>query len=190
MKILIVDNFDSFTNNIAQYVYEVCGINPDIIPNNAAFEEINLAHYDAVILSPGPGSVENEEDFGICKLILAQQTLPILGVCLGHQGINYFFGGKIQHAPRPVHGYRSRVIHRGQGIFLGLPDEFEVVRYHSLICTSVPECLEVTAWTDDGIVMGLAHRERPIYGVQFHPESIDSFHGHELLANFLRIAKK
>ncbi|TKI04611.1 aminodeoxychorismate synthase component I [Martelella alba] len=188
MKVLIIDNFDSFTNNIAQCIYEICGCRPEIIPNNTPIAHVNITRYDAIILSPGPGTPANDDDFGICRLILAQRATPILGICLGHQGINHFYGGRVLRAPQPVHGYRSNVKHTGQGIFAGIPDNFAVVRYHSLICGEVPDCLEITAWTDDGLVMALAHRELPVYGVQFHPESIDSEYGHQILANFLDIA--
>ncbi|WP_137805714.1 aminodeoxychorismate synthase component I [Pseudomonas sp. G(2018)] len=188
MRVLIVDNFDSFTNNIAQYVYEVSGDQPKVVPNTTSFERLDLAGYDAVILSPGPGHPARDADFGVCRDVLEHATIPILGVCLGHQGINFFFGGTVEHAPKPVHGYRSRISHSGTGLFEGIPHGFEVVRYHSLVCTEVPSCLEVTARSDCGLIMGLAHHERAIWGVQFHPESIDSEFGLQIIHNFVRLA--
>lgn len=190
MQILIIDNFDSFTNNIAQYVHEACGVMPVIVPNTAAEETLNLHAFDAVILSPGPGHPARAADFGVCRYVLATASLPILGVCLGHQGISHFYGGTVEHAPRPVHGYRSKIEHCGQNLFIGIPQGIEVVRYHSLICTSVPDCLEVTARTQDGLIMALAHRERPVYGVQFHPESIDSECGHQIILNFIQLVRE
>ncbi|OLS61408.1 aminodeoxychorismate synthase component I [Pseudomonas putida] len=187
MRALIVDNFDSFTNNIAQYLYEVCGEQPVVLPNTRSFEQLDLGRFDAVVLSPGPGHPTRAADFGVCREVLEKARIPLLGVCLGHQGINCFFGGKVEHAPQPVHGYRTRIRHGGQDLFAGIAQDFEVVRYHSLVCTEVPDCLEVTARSDCGLVMGLAHRERPIWGVQFHPESIDSEHGRQLLRNFVRL---
>lgn len=185
MRILIVDNFDSFTNNIAQYLYQVSGIQPVILPNDTPFASLCLDDYDAVVLSPGPGHPARPEDFGVCSQVLEYARIPVLGVCLGHQGINCFFGGVVEQAPQPVHGYRTRITHTGIGLFAGISQAFEVVRYHSLVCTEVPSCLEVTARSECGLVMGLAHRERPIWGVQFHPESIDSQSGLQILRNFL-----
>ncbi|CAI8876627.1 Aminodeoxychorismate synthase [Pseudomonas sp. IT-P12] len=187
MRILIVDNFDSFTNNIAQYVYESSGVQPTILPNTTTYDRLDLAKYDAVILSPGPGHPARSADFGVCRDVLEHATIPILGVCLGHQGINFFYGGAVEHAPRPVHGYRTRISHTGGDLFEGIPQDFEVVRYHSLVCTEVPSCLEVTARSDCGLIMGLAHRERAIWGVQFHPESIDSEFGLQIIHNFVRL---
>ncbi|WBG61840.1 aminodeoxychorismate synthase component I [Pseudomonas citronellolis] len=185
MRILIVDNFDSFTNNIAQYLYEVSGQQPVILPNDTPIAALGLDQYDAVVLSPGPGHPARPADFGVCSQVLEYARVPVLGVCLGHQGINCFFGGTVEQAPQPVHGYRTRISHAGTGLFSGIPQAFEVVRYHSLICTEVPGCLEVTARSECGLVMGLAHRERPVWGVQFHPESIDSQCGLQILRNFL-----
>lgn len=187
MRVLIVDNFDSFTHNIAQYLYEVCGELPVVLPNSHSLEQLGLERFDAVVLSPGPGHPARAGDFGVCSAVLECSDLPILGVCLGHQGINCFFGGQVARAPTPVHGYRSRIRHDGCGLFAGIAQDFEVVRYHSLVCTEVAPCLRVTARSACGLVMGLAHRQRPIWGVQFHPESIDSEHGRQLLRNFVRL---
>jgi len=187
MRVLIVDNFDSFTNNIAQYLYEVCGEQPVVVPNTWRFEQLELERFDAVVLSPGPGHPARATDFGVCREVLERARVPLLGVCLGHQGINCFFGGKVEHAPQPVHGYRTRIHHDASDLFAGIAQDFEVVRYHSLVCTEVPDCLEVTARSACGLVMALAHRQRPIWGVQFHPESIDSQFGRQILRNFVRL---
>lgn len=189
MKILIVDNFDSFTNNISQYLYEASGEHPTVLPNTVTFECLELDKYDAVVLSPGPGHPAREADFGICRQVLARSKLPILGVCLGHQGINCFYGGTVDHAPKPVHGYRARITHSGTDLFEGVPQYFEAVRYHSLVCTDIPSCLEVTASSACGLVMGIAHRDLPIWGVQFHPESIESEYGIKIFRNFVQMAK-
>lgn len=189
MRVLIVDNFDSFTNNIAQYLYEVCGEPPVVLPNTHSLEQLGLQRFDAVVLSPGPGHPGTAADFGVCREVLAHTALPILGVCLGHQGINCFFGGQVARAPQPVHGYRTRIRHDQSGLFAGIEQDFEVVRYHSLVCTEVPECLTVTARSACGLVMGIAHRERPVWGVQFHPESIDSQHGRQILRNFIQLVQ-
>ncbi len=142
-----------------------------------------------IILSPGPC---DPDQAGICLDLIGKAAgrVPLLGVCLGHQAIGQSFGGKVVRAPLPMHGKISQVHHRGAGLFAGLPNPFRATRYHSLIVdrASLPDCLEITAETEDGIIMGLAHRERPVHGVQFHPESIASEHGHALLANFLRLS--
>ncbi|MBW8173953.1 chorismate-binding protein [Ornithinimicrobium sp. Arc0846-15] len=186
--IALIDNADSFTANIAQYLYEVTGDQPLIFPNTTRYADLPLAQIDAFVLSPGPGKPSRAEDFGVCAEVIAQADRPILGVCLGHQGINEAFGGRTVHAPQPRHGIADVIEHSGDGLFAGLPASLPVVRYHSLISTEVPESLEVTARTGDGSVMALAHRTLPIWGVQFHPESIASQGGRELLANFVRLA--
>lgn len=188
MKILIIDNFDSFTHNIAQYLYEVTGVQPLVLPNTAAYDSLPLDECGAVVLSPGPGRPSREADFGVCREIIARCELPLLGVCLGHQGIAEFFGGRTGHAPTPTHGIVDTVTHLGTGLFAGLPQDLPVVRYHSLVSTDLPDTLERTAWTRDGLTMGIAHRSRPVWGVQFHPESIESVGGHRILANFVALA--
>ncbi|KQN45015.1 p-aminobenzoic acid synthase [Pseudomonas sp. Leaf48] len=188
MKILLIDNFDSFTHNIAQYLYEVTGICADVVKNTARYDELGIGKYDAVVLSPGPGHPGDEGDFGVCGDVILHSPVPLLGICLGHQGIAQFLGGTVGHAPNPVHGYRSRITHSGKGLFRDLPDQFEVVRYHSLMCTSLPADLKCTAWTSEGVIMAIEHVTRPVWGVQFHPESIDSEYGHALLSNFIRMA--
>lgn len=189
MKTLIVDNYDSFTHNLAQLVGEVTGIAPSVVLNDHRMDEIAWNELDAIILSPGPGHPERKKDFGICADIIRSTSLPLLGVCLGHQGICSVLGGSVSHAPEPRHGRTSRVRHTGEDIFAGLPDGFEVVRYHSLIATSLPPGLKPIAWCDDGLLMGLKHESRPMWGVQFHPESICTEYGRELLDNFCRLAR-
>lgn len=188
MKILLIDNFDSFTQNIAQYLYEVTGVCVDVVTNTVPYLELEIESYDAVVLSPGPGHPGSCLDFGVCGDVILQSSVPLLGICLGHQGIAQFLGGTVAHAPKPVHGYRSRITHTGTGLFRDLPEQFEVVRYHSLACTHLPDDLRSTAWTDDGVIMAIEHINRPIWGVQFHPESIDSEYGHALLSNFVQMA--
>lgn len=184
--LLLIDNYDSFTWNLVHYLAGL-GAEVQVQRNDAltAAEALALAPA-AIILSPGPGA---PEDAGIMpELIAAAATaaVPVLGVCLGHQAIGQAFGGRVVRAPQIVHGRTSAIHHRGEGVFTGLPDPFAATRYHSLaVAPDLPDCLAVTAWTDDGIIMGLRHRTLPIEGVQFHPESIASEHGHRLLGNFL-----
>ena len=187
--LLLIDNYDSFTYNLVHYLGEL-GTVPEVVRNDKiSVEDAMALKPKAVVLSPGP-CTPNEA--GICLDLIrtAGPTTPILGVCLGHQAIGQAYGGKVVRAPQPMHGKLSRIRSDGKGIFAGVPKEIEVTRYHSLIVerSSLPECLEVTAETDDGIVMGLQHRTHPVHGVQFHPESIASEHGHDMLANFLASA--
>ncbi len=187
--ILVIDNYDSFTFNLVHYLREL-GAGTRVIRNDALSAEAALAlKPDAVLLSPGPCAPDQA---GICLELLtrAPRELPILGVCLGHQVIGQAFGGQIVPALELRHGKISPIRHEGRGLFRGLPDGFDATRYHSLAVarSGLPEELDVTAWTDDGEIMGLAHRQRPIHGVQFHPESIATAHGHRLLANFLDLA--
>lgn len=188
MAIALIDNADSFSGNIAQYLFEVTGQPPLILPNSTRYAYLPLAQIDAFVLSPGPGRPSREADFGVCAEVIRRAERPILGVCLGHQGINEAFGGRTRLAPMPKHGIVESIKHTGTGLFAGLPPDLPVVRYHSLISTDVPESLQVTAATSDGLVMALAHRELPIWGVQFHPESIASEGGRALLVNFVRLA--
>jgi len=190
MKTLIIDNYDSFTYNLYQLVGAVTGDAPLVIPNDKlSWEQFLEISPDRVILSPGPGRPEIERDFGICKQILLESRVPVLGVCLGHQGLGHFYGGQVVTAPEPMHGRTSRIHHGGTGIFAGVPQSFQAVRYHSLIVgRPVPDCLDITAWTDEGLVMGLRHKERPLWGVQFHPESVETEHGEKLLQNFLGLS--
>ncbi|MFD0260699.1 aminodeoxychorismate synthase component I [Kitasatospora indigofera] len=192
MRILLVDNYDSFTYNLFHYLAEA-GAEPVVIRNDEpGWTEgplaARLAGFDGVVLSPGPGTPARAADFGICRRLVRECELPILGICLGHQGIGWEFGATVGRAPEPRHGRTSAVRHDGTGLFAGLPSPLEVVRYHSLAVTDLPEEIEATAWSSDGVLMGLRHRDRPLWGVQFHPESVSTSHGHQLLANFLRLA--
>ena len=187
--ILVIDNYDSFTYNLVHFLNEL-GAETVVHRNDALSVEAALAlRPEGVLLSPGP-CTPNEA--GICLDLLAQapEDLPILGVCLGHQSIGQAFGGKVVRARQLMHGKTSPIHHTGAGVFTGLKNPFTATRYHSLCIEkdTAPEVLEVTAWTDDGEIMGVQHRTRPIHGVQFHPESIATECGHELLANFLATA--
>ncbi|MEU3772949.1 aminodeoxychorismate synthase component I [Streptomyces sp. NPDC032472] len=188
MRTLLVDNYDSFTYNLFHYLAEVNGREPEVVRNDDPHWKIaQLSAFDNVVVSPGPGTPRRAADFGICTEIIERAQLPLLGICLGHQGIGHGHGATVDRAPQPRHGRTSQVLHDGTGLFAGLPSPMEVVRYHSLAVTDLPESLEATAWTPDGILMGLRHRTRPQWGVQFHPESICSQYGIELLANFARL---
>ncbi|MGM0701415.1 MAG: anthranilate synthase component II [Pseudomonadota bacterium] len=191
MSVLMIDNYDSFTFNVVQYLGEL-GAEVVTYRNDAiTLEEIEALAPSHLVISPGP-CTPNEAGISMAAIERFAGRLPILGVCLGHQAIGQVYGGEVVRAPQVMHGKTSRIRHRGQGVFAGLEDPLEVTRYHSLVVAaeSLPACLEVTAWTDDddvtpGLVMGLRHRELDIEGVQFHPESILTRQGHELLANFL-----
>jgi anthranilate synthase component 2 len=190
MKLLLIDNYDSFTYNLVQFLGDL-GADTQVLRNDAATAEEALAMgAAAIILSPGPCAPDQA---GIClKLIrlCAQRHVPLLGVCLGHQAIGQEFGGKVIRAPQPMHGKVSPVTHDGTSVFAGLPSPFNATRYHSLIVerSSLPAELRITAETADGLIMGLAHKTLPIHGVQFHPESIASEYGHDILRNFLDLA--
>lgn len=188
--ILIIDNYDSFTYNLYQLIGQ---INPDIkvVKNDElSLDEIRKLEPDSIVISPGPGNPGNKRDFGVCTNVIMElgDEIPILGVCLGHQGIFRAFGGEIIRN-LPVHGKQSCINHDGDGIFKGLENPLPAARYHSLSCKeeSKPECMEVTARTQDGMIMGIKHFEKPIYGLQFHPESVGTEHGIQLLKNFLEI---
>ena len=185
---LLIDNYDSFVYNLRHYLGEL-GAEVVVKRNDAMTVEAALAlQPQGIVISPGPSDPDRA---GIClDLIRRAGNLPILGVCLGHQAIGQVFGGNVVRAPQPMHGKLSAIRHGGTGLFAGLPNPFEATRYHSLIVdrASWPNSLTITAETADGIVMGLQHRERPVHGVQFHPESIASTGGHLLLGNFLRLA--
>jgi anthranilate synthase component 2 len=184
--LLLIDNYDSFTYNLYQYIREL-GEDVVVKRNDAiTANEIDEMRPDRIVVSPGPCGPD-QAGISVGAILRHGSTTPLLGVCLGHQSIGYAFGGKVVRAPAPMHGKTSLVQHCGTGVFAGLPNPISVVRYHSLIVErdSLPDCLEITAWTDDGTVMGLRHREHPIEGVQFHPESILTEAGKQLLANFL-----
>jgi anthranilate synthase component 2/anthranilate synthase/phosphoribosyltransferase len=186
--ILLIDNYDSFTFNLYHFLGDL-GAVIEVRRNDALSVENALAlQPEAIVLSPGP-CTPNEA--GICLDLISAASarrLPLLGVCLGHQAIGQAFGGKVVRAPAPVHGKVWDVTHSGTDIFAGLPSPFRATRYHSLVVEDLPETLVATARTSDGLVMGMAHRDLPIWGVQFHPESIASEHGHDMLRNFLSLA--
>ncbi|SER36342.1 para-aminobenzoate synthetase [Streptomyces sp. yr375] len=186
MKTLLIDNYDSYTYNLFQLIAEVNGEEPVVIVNDAPADVIDdLAKFDNVVVSPGPGHPAKARDFGISARVLAESTVPVLGVCLGHQGIAHGEGARVSPAPQPRHGYLSAVRHDGRDLFQGLPQNFTAVRYHSLsVREPLPASLEATAWAEDGVLMGLRHRQRPLWGVQFHPESVLTEYGHRMLVNF------
>ena len=189
--LLLIDNYDSFTYNLVHYIGEL-GVEVDVVRNDKASVAGLLARRpSAVVLSPGPCDPDRA---GICLEMIdacAQAGIPLLGVCLGHQAIGQAFGGRVVRAGEIVHGKLGAIEHTGTGVFAGLPSPFHATRYHSLIVArdTLPDVLEVTAWLADGTIMGLAHRALPVHGVQFHPESLASEHGHALLRNFLDLAK-
>lgn len=186
IKTLIIDNYDSFTYNLYQALGAVNGIAPIVIPNDAyTIEEIEQLDFDNIVLSPGPGHPKNIKDFGICEALIKKQNIPILGICLGHQGIVHHFGGSVIHAPEPIHGQLSIIHHDCDEIFANIPKKFQAVRYHSFVASSpLPACLKAIAHTDDGLIMGVKHQTRPLWGIQYHPESICSEYGLQLLQNF------
>jgi anthranilate synthase component 2/anthranilate synthase/phosphoribosyltransferase len=188
--ILLIDNYDSFTFNLVHFLGELGAV--CVIHRNDALTPAQALALQpaAIVLSPGPCT---PDDAGICLDLIAaaaQAGVPLLGVCLGHQAIGQAFGGRVIRAPAPVHGKTSPVSHQGTDLFAGLPSPFEATRYHSLVVerASLPDCLAETAQTADGLIMGLAHRALPVWGVQFHPESVATRHGHDILRNFLGLA--
>jgi anthranilate synthase component 2/para-aminobenzoate synthetase component 2 len=189
--LLIIDNYDSFTYNLVQYFGEM-GAEMKVVRNDETdVAEIRRMAPERICVSPGP-CTPNEAGIS-CEVIEAfGSTTPILGVCLGHQSIGQVYGGEVVRADRLMHGKTSLIHHSGVGVFAGLPEPFEATRYHSLIVRreTLPECLEITAWTDEGEIMGLRHREHPVHGVQFHPESILTQEGKRLLRNFLETGEE
>ena len=186
--LLMIDNYDSFTYNLVQYLGE---LEQDVVVfrnDEVSLDEIAALDPAHIVISPGP-CTPSEAGISVPLIRRFAGEVPILGVCLGHQSIGQAFGGKIVHARRVMHGKISLIHHRGEGVFQGLADAFEATRYHSLVIEreSLPEPLAVTAWTDDGEIMGVRHKSFPVHGVQFHPESILSQFGHELLRNFLKV---
>ena len=190
MKFLIIDNYDSFVYNIAQRLGEL-GITSDVIRNDKiTIENIEKSHYDAIIISPGPGTPDDERYFGICKKVIMElgPVKPILGVCLGHQGIISCFGGNVVNAKNIRHGKTSQIKHTDESLFIGVKNPFRATRYHSLVGekTIIPDSLKITAVAeDDGEVMGVSHKEYLIEGVQFHPESILTDEGTKIFSNFI-----
>jgi anthranilate synthase component 2 len=190
MRLLVIDNYDSFTYNLVHFLGEL-GAQSTVFRNDKiTVEEIADLAPEGIVLSPGPAT---PNEAGVCLAVIEQlkATTPILGVCLGHQAIGQAMGGDVIRAPHLMHGKTSRVNHTGKGLFRGLNSGFEATRYHSLIVRreTLPETLEVTATSDEGLIMGLQHKTLPLHGVQFHPESIASENGHALLQNFLTIAR-
>ncbi|QZP38842.1 anthranilate synthase component II [Halobaculum magnesiiphilum] len=195
MNVTVVDNYDSFTYNLVEYVSDlrIDGETPEItvLKNAATLAEVRDTDPDALLISPGPGHPKNDRDVGVSAPVLRELSpeVPTLGVCLGLEAAVYEYGGSVGHAPEPVHGKAFPVDHDGAGVFAGLAQGFRAGRYHSLIATEVPDCFAVTATTDhDGeeLVMGVRHREHPIEAVQFHPESVLTAVGHDVIENFLR----
>lgn len=195
MRILIIDNYDSFVYNIAQYAGEL-GAECDVVRNDRVTpEQVRQKGYDAIIISPGPGTPEESRYFGICSDVISDigPTVPILGICLGHQGIIHAFGGRVTNAGCVRHGKTSPVTHTGTDLFRGVKSTFRATRYHSLVGdkTVIPDSLEVTATADDdGEIMAVRHKMHPIQGVQFHPESIMTEDGKKIIGNFIRQAEK
>lgn len=196
MRVLIIDNYDSFTFNLYQYVGEILqekGENfaVDVVRNDViSLEEIKKRQYEKIIISPGPGDPSDKAYFGVCAEVLTKlgKTTPVLGVCLGMQGMAHYFGGKVVRAKVPMHGKTSIITHDGKGVFKDLPQNLEVMRYHSLVAdpTSLPGCLEITSRSQDTKeIMGLRHKKYPIEGIQFHPESFATEGGKKILTNFL-----
>lgn len=187
--IVLIDNYDSFTYNLVQYLGEL-GAQTDIYRNDEiTIDEVLKLNPKGVMISPGPSDPDRA---GICMDLIkaaADNDLPLFGVCLGHQCLGQVYGGKVIRAPAPMHGKTSQMYHNEQSVFKGLPSPFEATRYHSLIVEkeSLPDCFDITAKTDDDIIMGLQHKEKPLHGVQFHPESIATQHGHAMIQNFLDI---
>ena len=202
MNVLFVDNYDSFTYNLVEYVSETRvpdgdgGIQPidvTVLKNTASLDEIRAAKPDAILISPGPGHPKNARDVGVTMDVLRELSpeVPTLGVCLGLEAAVYEYGGSVGHAPEPIHGQAYPVDHDGQGVYQGLDQGFQAGRYHSLIATEIPDCFEVSSTTDhkgQELVMGVRHREHPLECVQFHPESVLTAVGHDLIHNFLTAA--
>jgi para-aminobenzoate synthetase len=191
IRALVVDSYDSFTYNLVQCLERLPGVHAVVVLNDdPSWREADLDEFDCVVLSPGPGRPDRPADFGICRTIIDGTRVPLLGVCLGHEGICHAFGGTVMPAPEPRHGRTSLVQHSGDVLFAGIPSPFRAVRYHSLMAGSIPGVLDVIARADDGVPMGLRHRSRPIWGVQFHPESVGTEHGEQLVSNFIEIAAR
>lgn len=184
MRVLLLDNYDSFTHNLAQYIGEL-GADPEVIRADAiTAEEAEKRGYDRLVISPGPGRPEDAGN-SIAFVQRLAGKVPILGVCLGHQAIVAAFGGSVSAAPEPRHGKTSQIRHDGKGVFVGLSNPFQATRYHSLAAVTITDDLEECAWSEDGVVQGVRHRHLPVHGVQFHPESVMTTEGKTLLANFL-----
>jgi para-aminobenzoate synthetase len=191
VRTLLVDNHDSYTYNVFHLLAGVSGEEPIVVDNDAvSWRALSRWDFDAIVLSPGPGSPQRWHDFCVCNDILRYSEIPVLGICLGHQGLGKMLAGKVSSAPEAMHGRLSRIHHHDDGLFAGIPQDFPVVRYHSLAITDMGPDGNVTAWADDGVVMGIEHRRRPMWGVQFHPESIATEHGARLVENFYSLARR
>src|SRR3954453_17487510 len=185
MLTLLIDNYDSYTFNLFHLIGEGNEEEPIVVRNDeGTWEEIAALGPDNIWTSPGPARPDHPRDAGVSLEVLRRAEVPVLGVCLGHQALAYVAGGPIEHAPEVMHGRLSPIRHDARALFEGIPQSFLAVRYHSLVVGAVPPQLRVTAWTPDGVVMGLQHRVRPLFGVQFHPESVSTRHGRALLENF------
>ncbi len=193
--ITLIDNYDSFTYNLVQYLGDISDDPKEGVKiyrnDKITAQQVIDENPTGILISPGPSDPDHA---GICVELIsmaAEKNIPLFGVCLGHQSIVQAFGGKVVRAPEPIHGKVSDIKHNGAALFKGLPSPYPVTRYHSLIAErkSLPDCLEITAETEDGIIMALSHKDKPIHGVQFHPESIATAHGHALLKNFIEITK-
>ncbi|WP_293027583.1 anthranilate synthase component II [Natronococcus sp.] len=190
IRVLVIDNYDSFTYNLVEYVSQQPGVETEVLKNTASLEDVRAVDPDAIIVSPGPGHPKNDRDVGVSMDVLQEVSseVPTLGVCLGLEAAVYAYGGSVGRAPDPVHGKAWAVDHDGEGVYAGLEQGFRAGRYHSLVATEIPDCFEVTATADhDGteLVMGVRHREHPIECVQFHPESVLTAVGHDVIENFL-----
>ncbi len=192
MSTLLVDNYDSYTYNVFHLLAAACGEEPIVVHNDmVSWRALERWDFDAIVLSPGPGHPARWHDFGVCADILRSSEIPVLGVCLGHQGLGHVLKATVTYAPTVMHGRLSPVKHTGVGLFAGIPQDFEVVRYHSLaVSGSLGEEGREIAWTSDGVVMGIEHASRPLWGVQFHPESICTEYGHQLFENFYALAQE
>ncbi len=189
--ITLIDNYDSFTYNLVQYLGDLGSKTVVYRNDEKTAQEIIEGNPSGILISPGPSDPDHA---GVCLEVIAlaaQHDIPLFGVCLGHQAIAQVFGGKVIRAPQPLHGKVSQITHNAKAMFKGIPSPYQVTRYHSLIAErdSLPDCLEISAETEDGIIMGLSHKEKPIHGVQFHPESIATHHGHDLLKNFVGLTQ-
>ena len=189
-RVVVVDHHDSYTYNLVHRVAAVTGTLPEVVEHDEVrAEDLWTAGYSHVVLSPGPGSPDDEHDFSVGRAVLAEARVPVLGVCLGMQGLVSVYGGRVRQV-EPAHGEVAVVTHDGSGLFHGVPSPFHAVRYHSLAAVALPGVLTATAWCDSAagpVVMGVAHRDRPLWGVQFHPESILTEHGETMLRNFLEL---
>jgi para-aminobenzoate synthetase len=192
MSTLLIDNYDSYTYNVFHLLAAACGEEPIVVHNDmVSWKALSRWDFDAIVLSPGPGRPDRWHDFGVCSDILRSSEVPVLGVCLGHQGLGHVLKATVTYAPTVMHGRLSAVKHTGEGLFAGIPQGFDVVRYHSLaVSGSLGEEGREIAWTEDGVVMGIEHTQRPMWGVQFHPESICTEHGHKLFENFYALARE